>query len=125
MQSDDAGAERGSRSASRGGPWTAAGANLLLGVFAIFPAVCIHWLVTHYLEKDCAATGGAGCDQEPDMLGSFYLEAAVASGLAVLAMTAVVDFLMPRQEGWPLRTWLGMTVLIPVPFFAGLALGRF
>ncbi|MEU9199712.1 hypothetical protein [Streptomyces sp. NPDC048332] len=126
MRSEDAGTDR--RSRAGGGPWVAAGANLALGVCAILPGTFIHWLVTHYLPMDCTngtTTGGPGCDRDTYALASFYKEAAAASGLVVLALTVVVDVLMPRQERWSMRVWLGMTVLIPVPFFAGLALGRF
>ncbi|WP_406453752.1 hypothetical protein OG782_22805 [Streptomyces sp. NBC_00876] len=110
-----------------GGPWAAAGANLALGVLATFPGMCVHWLMTEYLPMDCGSQGtrGTGCDPDIFVSASFYMWGAGIGGLVVLALLVIVDVLMPRQEGWPRRLWLGMAVLVPVPFVVGLALGRF
>ncbi|WP_329306470.1 hypothetical protein OG322_13790 [Streptomyces sp. NBC_01260] len=118
---------RGSRAG--GGPWAAAGANLAIGLCAIVPAVCIRWFITQYLPMDCTPTGtsvnSTGCDRDTYEDEPFYLFCAAISGLVVLAMILVVDVLMPRQERWRMGIWLGMVPLVPVPFLAGLALGRF
>ncbi|MFI5765526.1 hypothetical protein ACIA8F_31905 [Streptomyces sp. NPDC051563] len=49
---------------------------------------------------------------------------AVLGGLIVLGLMLVVDVLVPRQEGQRPHRWLGMAVLVPVPFAVGQALGR-
>ncbi|MGN5631909.1 hypothetical protein [Streptomyces sp. AC154] len=109
--------------------WVAAAANLGIGLCAIVPALCIRWIFTRYLPMDCSATGASvhstGCDRETYEDGTIYMFGAALSGLFVLGMILVVDILMPRQERWPMGIWLGMALLVPVPFFAGQELGRF
>lgn len=124
MRDSDAGAGRGGRAG--GGPWVAAGANLALGLFAVLPFRYIQWLMTYVppVDRGSPSTGDTGFDA-PYAASPIDLWGAALSGLIVLALTVVVDFLMPRQEGWPMRVWLAMAVLIPVPFLVCEALGLF
>lgn len=134
MQGSGTGTDRRSgtspvrRTAFGGGPWVAAAANLGIGLCAIIPALCVRWIFTRYLPMDCAPHASvhtASCDRETYEDGPLYMFGAAISGLFVLMMIVMVDILMPRQERWPMGPWLGMALLVPAPFFAGLALGRF
>ncbi|WP_369249812.1 hypothetical protein [Streptomyces sp. R41] len=96
-------------------------ANLLIGLVAIVPGLCLRWLLTTYPSVDCG--GGIGCDKEtPDNALGMITGAVLGCGF-VLGMVLVVDILMPRQEGHPVGPWLGMALLIPAPFVVGQALG--
>ncbi|MGP3690245.1 hypothetical protein ACTVZO_37060 [Streptomyces sp. IBSNAI002] len=101
--------------------WAPGLANLLIGVVAVIPGLCIRWLTTQYPSVDCG--GGVGCDKEASETATVVSYGAVLSGLLVLGMVLVVDVLIPRQEGGQPRRWLAMAVLIPVPFVVGQALG--
>ncbi|MFI9106678.1 hypothetical protein ACIGXA_39910 [Streptomyces fildesensis] len=92
-----------------GGLWAPAVANLLLGVVAIVPGWCLWWWATH--------------PTTPSHRAAEALLGAAGSGALLLALAFVVDVLMPRQEAWRIQPWLGMTVLIPVPFALALAVG--
>ncbi|MFD9407085.1 hypothetical protein ACFWBN_08685 [Streptomyces sp. NPDC059989] len=100
--------------------WAPALANLLIGVVAIIPGLCIRWLTTEYPLVDCGR--GIGCDKEASETATVMTYGAVLSGLFVLGMVLVVDVLIPRQEGGRLHQWLGMAVLVPVPFAVSQAL---
>lgn len=108
--------------------WVAAAANLGIGLCAIVPALCIRWIFRDYLPMDCAPHASvhtASCDRETYEDGPLYMFGAAISGLFVLGVAVVVDVLMPLQERWRIDIWLPMALLVPVPFFAGQALGRF
>ncbi|GAA4682772.1 hypothetical protein GCM10023347_42160 [Streptomyces chumphonensis] len=107
--------------ASAGGVVAAVLANLLIGVLAIVPAFCAHWLVVEYPLVDCM--GGLGCDKEAEDHVAGALAGAAVGGVVVLGALLVVDVAVPRQEGWPLRRWLGSAALVPVPFLLALAVG--
>ncbi len=111
------------RSGRGGGLWAAVSANLLIGAVAVVPGMCLRWLMTEYPAVDCVS--GIGCDKESSDSAFAATAGAWAGGLVVLGMLLVVDVLVPRQEGWPLGRWLGMAVLVPVPFAAGHTLGWF
>ncbi|MBW8700244.1 hypothetical protein MBT84_11600 [Streptomyces sp. MBT84] len=101
--------------------WAAAVANLLIGLAAILPGVCLRWLLTRYALISC--TGGFGCVKvSPDQAVGMTL-GAVLGGAFVLGMILVVDVLMPWQEGRPLNLWLGMSTLVPAPFAIAQAAG--
>lgn len=97
--------------------WAPVLANLLIGVVAIIPGLCIRWLTTEHCSDDI------GCDKEAYEPAPVMVYGAVLSGLFVLSMVLIVDVLMPRQEGWRLQRWLRMAVLVPVPFTVSQALG--
>ncbi|WP_340562153.1 hypothetical protein [Streptomyces sp. GSL17-111] len=104
-----------------GGVVVAALANLLIGVLAIVPAFCLHWLVVEYPLVDCVS--GLGCDKEAEDHVAGAMAGAAVGGVVVLGALLVVDVAMPRQEGWPLRRWLGAAVLVPVPATLALTAG--
>ncbi|MEU1436351.1 hypothetical protein ACFYPA_28860 [Streptomyces sp. NPDC005775] len=109
--------------------WVAAAANLGIGLCAIIPELGIRWIVTQYLPMDCTSTDpplhSTGCDRGTLEDGPIYMFYTALSGLLVLGIAVVVDVLMPLQERWRIDIWLPMALLVPVPFFAGLALDRF
>jgi hypothetical protein len=110
----DSGADGGREKATAGSWWAAAMANLLIGMVAIVPGVCVRWLLARYASFPCA--GGFGChDLTPGQTVGMTLGAVLGGGF-VLGMVLVVDVLMPWQEGRPLNLWLGMTTLVPAPF---------
>ncbi|MGW6985154.1 hypothetical protein ACWGE1_37820 [Streptomyces sp. NPDC054932] len=117
------GSEGSADGRGRGGRhlWAPGLANLLIGVVAIIPGLCIRWLTMEYPSVDCG--GGIGCDKEASETATVMTYGAVLSGLFVLGMVLVVDVLIPRQEGLRLHRWLGMAVLVPVPFVVSQALG--
>ncbi|WP_326671850.1 hypothetical protein [Streptomyces sp. NBC_01257] len=125
MQEADAGTGRARRAG--GGPWVAAGANLTLGVFAILPFRYILWLTTYLSPPDHGdqSAGATSYDTAPYAASPVDIWGAGLSGLVILAMAVVIDVLMPRQEGWSTRLWLGTAALIPVPFIACKVLGVF
>ncbi|WP_055494730.1 hypothetical protein [Streptomyces sp. TP-A0356] len=94
--------------------WAPAAANLLIGMVAILPALCIRRLLAKLALLHCA--GSFGClGQLPGHAVGMTLGAVLGGGF-VLGMVLVVDVLMPWQEGRPLHRWLGMTTLVPAPF---------
>ncbi|GGN72928.1 hypothetical protein GCM10011579_050530 [Streptomyces albiflavescens] len=119
--SADRGASTGRGPGAVRGLWAPALANLLIGLVAIVPGLCLRWLLTKYPSVDCG--GGIGCDKEsPDNALGMITGAVLGCGF-VLGMVLVVDILMPRQEGHSVGPWLGMALLIPAPFVVGQALG--
>lgn len=100
--------------------WAPALANLLIGVVAVVPGWCVRWLVVEYPLLRCDSRG---CDPDAAEPAPVMAYGAVLGGILVLGLVLMVDVLLPRQEGWRLHRWLGMAVLIPVPFVAGQALG--
>ncbi|GAA3798285.1 hypothetical protein [Streptomyces chiangmaiensis] len=101
--------------------WAPAVANLLIGLAAILPGVCLRWLLTRYAVISC--TGGFGCTRGSTDQAVGMTLGAVLGGAFVLGMILVVDVLMPWQEGRPLNLWLGMTTLVPAPFAIAQAAG--
>ncbi|MET9852651.1 hypothetical protein ABZY57_06860 [Streptomyces sp. NPDC006450] len=101
--------------------WAPVLANLLIGVVAIVPCVCVRWLVAEYPSVDCG--GGIGCDKEASESASVMTYGAALGGMFVAGLILMVDVLVPRQEGWSVRRWLAMSVLVPVPFAVGQAAG--
>ncbi|MCJ0867802.1 hypothetical protein [Streptomyces sp. AP-93] len=87
---------------------------------AVIPVGCVWWLVTVYPSAKCSARS---CDEEAAEPAFATVYGAALGGLFVLGLILVVDVLLPRQEGWRLHRWLGMAVLVPVPFAVGRALG--
>ncbi|MGW2930528.1 hypothetical protein ACWDA7_01375 [Streptomyces sp. NPDC001156] len=115
------GTDGGHKEGTAGSWWAAAVANLLIGMAAIVPGVCVRWLLSRYALMPCG--GGFGCaKQSPDHAIGMML-GAVLGGAFVLGMILVVDILMPWQEGRPLNLWLGMTTLVPAPFAIAQAAG--
>ncbi|MFF1637935.1 hypothetical protein ACFVXW_05780 [Streptomyces sp. NPDC058251] len=96
-------------------------ANLLIGLAAIVPGLCLRWLLTKYPSVGCGHSVGCGKAASHHSLG--MMTGAVLGGGFVLGMVLVVDFLVPHQEGGPVGTWLSMALLIPAPFVVGQALG--
>lgn len=118
----DSGADGGREKGTVGSWWAPAVANLVIGMVAIVPGVCVRWLLTRWALIHCAA-GGFGCAKEsPDNVVGMMLGALLGGGF-VLGMVLVVDVLMPWQEGRPLHLWLGMTTLVPAPFAIAQAAG--
>ncbi|MEW2493544.1 hypothetical protein AB0942_08355 [Streptomyces nodosus] len=108
------GTDGGRTRGAAGSWWAAATANLLIGLAAILPGVCVRWLLTRYAVIPCG--GGFGCtDGTPDEAVGMMLGAVLGSAF-VLGMILVVDVLIPWQEGRPLNLWLGMSTLVPAPF---------
>ena len=103
------------------GAWAPILANLLLGLLAVVPLWCLHWLLVEYPSVDCG--GSIGCDKEAGQNALGAAVGAVVSGAIVLGLLLVVDVLMPRQERWPVHPWLGAAVLMPLPYVAGQVLG--
>ncbi|MFD8019545.1 hypothetical protein ACFV6G_03860 [Streptomyces lavendulae] len=97
--------------------WAPVLANLLIGVVAVVPGLCIRWLATEHCND------AIGCEKDAYEPAPVMGYGAVLGGLFVLGMVLIVDVLMPRQEGWRLHRWLGMAVLVPVPFAVSQALG--
>ncbi len=115
------GADGGRKKGTAGSWWAPAVANLLIGLAAIVPGVCVRWLLTRYALLQCA--GGFGCAKEsPDNTVGMALGAVLGGGF-VLGMVLVVDVLMPWQEGRPVHLWLRMTTLVPAPFAIAQAAG--
>ncbi|MFI9644900.1 hypothetical protein ACIHAA_01180 [Streptomyces sp. NPDC052040] len=101
--------------------WAPAVANLLIGLIAIVPGLCVRWLLARYAVIDCV--DGFGCGgRAPDNTLGMTLGAVLGGGF-VLGMVLVVDVLIPWQEGRPLQLWLGMTALVPAPFAIAQAAG--
>ncbi len=92
--------------------------NLALGVPAMIPLHLARWLLTEYLPMDCHSSddltrpGLTNCDYHTLDHAYPVMFLLAVTGLFMLALILVVDVLRPRQRG----TWLGMAVLIPVPF---------
>ncbi|MFE4259776.1 hypothetical protein [Streptomyces sp. NPDC056883] len=101
--------------------WAPALANLLIGVVAVIPCGCVWWLLTEYPSARCG--GDWACNEEASESAFAMTGFALIGGTVVLGLVLVVDVLMPRQEDWRLRNWLGMAALVPVPFAVGRALG--
>lgn len=100
--------------------WAPALANLLIGVVAIVPGWCVWWLAVEYPSLRCDS---GGCDPDAAEPAPVMAYGAALGGILVLGLILMVDVLMPRQEGRRPHPWLAMTVLVPVPFLAGRALG--
>ncbi|MFC3574748.1 hypothetical protein ACFOZ0_15975 [Streptomyces yaanensis] len=115
------GADGDREKGTAGSWWAAAVANLLIGLVAIVPGLCVRWLLTRYALVHCAA--GPVCSKEPPDHAVGMTLGAVLGGAFVLGMVLVVDVLMPWQEGRPLNLWLGMTALVPAPFAIAQAAG--
>lgn len=107
------GADGGREKATAGSWWAAAVANLLIGMVAIVPGVCVRWLLGKYTLLHCF--GGFSGGTSPDQTVGMVLGAVLGGGF-VVGMVLVVDILMPWQEGRSLHLWLGMTTLVPAPF---------
>jgi len=116
---DESGAGRGP-GAGRG-LWAPALANLLIGLVAIVPGLCLRRLLTTYPSVHCG--GSVGCHGGTSHSALGMITGAVLGLGFVLGMVLVVDILMPHQEGGPVGSWLGMALLIPVPFVVGQAMG--
>jgi hypothetical protein len=114
------GADGGREKATAGSWWAAAVANLLIGMVAIVPGVCVRWLLGKYTLLHCF--GGFSGGTSPDQTVGMVLGAVLGGGF-VLGMVLVVDILMPWQEGRPLNLWLGMTTLVPAPFAVAQVVG--
>ncbi|MET8026231.1 hypothetical protein [Streptomyces avermitilis] len=121
MRGPDAGDDREADADADDGLWGPALANLLIGLLAILPALCMCRLLAPYPPAGC--DGGFACAGEAPGHTTGVTIGAVLGGAAVLGLVLVVDVLMPRQEGRRMRTWLGMTVLVPIPFVVGQAFG--
>ncbi|UXY22496.1 hypothetical protein N8I84_30205 [Streptomyces cynarae] len=115
------GADGGREKATAGSWWAAAVANLLIGMLAIVPGVCVRWLLNRYALLHCVTGFGCG-GTSPDQTVGMTLGAVLGGGF-ILGMVLVVDVLMPWQEGRPLHLWLGMTTLVPAPFAVAQAAG--
>ena len=98
-------------------------ANLVMGLPAIVPLHSARWLVTEYAPMDCQSVGETF---EPGYTGScdyhvldhapviwFLLLLSLAF---VLFLVLLVDVLLPRWCGWPLRRWSLAALLVPVPY---------
>lgn len=122
MRGSGEGAGEGANGAGRSGSrlWAPTLANLLIGVVAVAPGWCVWWLVTQYPLLRCSERACIPDAAEP---APVMAAGAVLGGLFVLGLILLVDVLMPRQEGLRTGRWLGMAVLVPVPFAAGRALG--
>ncbi|WP_395107638.1 hypothetical protein [Actinomadura sp. SCN-SB] len=94
----------------------------------MLPLYLAWWLWTEYLPMDCKTTQDllkprlTNCyyptlDHAPVMM--FLL---AVTGSLLLALVLILDVLLPLRRGGRLRTSLGTTVLIPVPFVIGLFL---
>lgn len=108
------GADGGRGKTIAGSWWSAAVANLFIGLGAILPGVCVRWLLTRYALLPCYDAFGCARDAA-DHTVSMVLGAVLGSAF-VLGMILVVDVLVPWQEGRPMNLWLGMTTLVPAPF---------
>ncbi|MDT0462303.1 hypothetical protein [Streptomyces gibsoniae] len=115
------GADGGHERGTAGSWWAPAVANLLIGLVAILPGLCVRWLLARYAVIHCA--DGFGCaGKSPDNTIGMTLGALLGGGF-VLGMVLVVDILMPWQEGRPVHVWLGMATLVPAPFAIAQAAG--
>jgi hypothetical protein len=120
-------ADHGGR--ARGGLWAPGLANLALGVPAMLPLYLAWWLWTEYLPMDCRSPADVS---KPGLTNCYYptLDHApvvmfllAVTAVPLLVLVLVVDVLLPlRREGRRLGTWLGMAVLIPIPFAVCLGL---
>ncbi|MDR3080448.1 MAG: hypothetical protein LBV60_05890 [Streptomyces sp.] len=115
------GADGGRDNGTAGSWWAPVVANLLIGVAAIVPGMCIQWLLTGHELAHCA--GELGCTAQPPDHPLGMTLGAVLGGAFVVGMVLVVDVLIPWQEGRPLHLWLGMTTLVPAPFVVAQAAG--
>ncbi|WP_211768520.1 glycosyl hydrolase [Kutzneria sp. CA-103260] len=112
----------------RGRLWLPALVNLGLGVLAMAPLHLARWLVVNYLPMDCKSVEDVArrdlvnCDYTTLDHAGVVMFAAVVTGALLLVLALTIDVLLPLRRGRRLGAWLGMALLIPVPFVVWLCL---
>jgi hypothetical protein len=110
------------RARSRPSLWVPVLLNLLLGVPALAPLYCAQWLLTKYLPMDCRSSAdiaqATNCNYHTlDHAGPMMMILTL-SGIVVLTLAMVVNNARPLAPGRRLRSWLGATALLLVPYTA-------
>ncbi|NKY98030.1 hypothetical protein [Nocardiopsis alborubida] len=102
--------------------WQPASVNLCLGVFAMVPLFCAHWLITYLPRMDCRSIDDmegpnpGNCtyqflDHYPPVLGGLFV-----FGFVLLLLVLLVNVLVPLKADRNVFAWLAWTPLIAVPY---------